>query len=131
MSDGGSEIFKKGFENRKKVLGAPHVEKSWKNADEFNRPVQQLVTEYCWGEIWGDDTLDHRTRSMLNLAMLSALGQQHELAVHVKGALNNGVTREEIQAVLMQTLVYCGAPAALAAFRTASRAITDWDEQQT
>lgn len=129
MQDRDSEMFEKGFENRKKVLGATHVEKSWKRADDFNRPVQKLVTEYCWGQIWGDDTLDHRTRSLLNLAMLSAMGQHHELAVHVKGALNNGVTRDEIQAVLMQTLVYCGAPAALAAFRTASHAIAEWNEQ--
>lgn len=125
-----NDMFSNGFNNRKKVLGHAHVERSWQNADDFNRPVQQLVTEYCWGEIWGDDTLDFRTRSMLNIAMLTAMSQHHELGVHVKGALNNGVTREQIRAVLLQTLVYCGAPAALAAFRTASAAIKEWDEAQ-
>jgi 4-carboxymuconolactone decarboxylase len=126
-----SELFGKGFENRKQVLGTAHVERSWAAADDFNRPVQRMVTEFCWGEVWGDDTLPFRTRSMINIAMLTAMNQHHELAVHVKGALNNGVTVEEIRAVLLQTLVYCGAPAALAAFRTASAAIKDWEENHS
>jgi len=125
-----SDIFAKGFDNRKRVLGAAHVEKSWENADDFNRPAQRLVTEYCWGEVWGDETLTFQTRSMLNLAMLTAMNQHHELAVHVRGALRNGVTPEQIQAVLLQAMVYCGAPAALAAFRTASGAIMDWQADQ-
>jgi 4-carboxymuconolactone decarboxylase len=128
MSDE-NEMFDKGFGNRKTVLGSAHVEKSWANADAFNRPVQRLVTEYCWGAVWGDETLPFTTRSMLNIAMLTAMSQHHELAVHVKGALNNGVSKDEIQAVLMQALVYCGAPAALAAFRTASAAIADWEKE--
>lgn len=128
MSDE-NEMFDKGFGNRKAVLGSAHVEKSWASADAFNRPVQRLVTEYCWGAVWGDDTLPFKTRSMLNIAMLTAMNQHHELAVHVKGALNNGVSKDEIQAVLMQALVYCGAPAALAAFRTASAAIVDWEKE--
>ncbi|CAP41997.1 carboxymuconolactone decarboxylase family protein [Bordetella petrii] len=119
--------FEKGLENRKKVLGASHVEKSWASADEFNRPMQKLVTEYCWGEIWGDDTLPFKTRSMLNLAMLTAMSQHHELAAHVKGALTNGVTKDEIRAVLMQASVYCGVPLALAAFRVASQAISAYE----
>lgn len=126
-----TEIFQKGFENRKRVLGASHVERSWSNADEFNRPAQQLVTEYCWGEVWGDKTLPFPVRSMLNLAMLTAMNQHHELAVHVKGALNNGVTPEQIRAVLLQAMVYCGAPAALAAFRTATTAMQDWHNEQS
>jgi 4-carboxymuconolactone decarboxylase len=125
-----SEIFAKGFQNRKRVLGAAHVEKSWENADDFNRPAQRLVTEYCWGEVWGDERLPFETRSMLNLAMLTAMNQHHELAVHVRGALRNGVTPDQIQAVLLQAMVYCGAPAALAAFRTASAAIKDWQAEQ-
>ncbi|MCJ2013553.1 carboxymuconolactone decarboxylase family protein [Methylobacterium sp. J-076] len=128
MSDE-NPMFDAGFENRKAVLGAAHVEKSWANADAFNRPVQRLVTEYCWGEVWGDARLPFKTRSMLNIAMLTALNQQHELAVHVKGALTNGVSKDEIQAVLLQALVYCGAPAALAAFRTASAAVADWEKE--
>lgn len=123
--------FEQGFENRKKVLGGAHVEKSWANADDFNRPMQKLVTEYCWGEIWGDPTLPFKTRSMLNLGLLTAMSQHHELAVHVKGALTNGVTKEEIRAVLMQASVYCGVPLALAAFRVASEAIQAYEAQAT
>jgi 4-carboxymuconolactone decarboxylase len=123
-------MFDKGFANRKAVLGAAHVEKSWANADEFNRPMQKLVTEYCWGEVWGDDTLPFRTRSLVNLAMLTAMSQHHELAVHVRGALTNGVTKEEIRAVLMQAAIYCGVPLALAGFRVATEAIDGWESAQ-
>ena len=119
--------FDKGFENRKEVLGASHVEKSWANADDFNRPMQKLVTEYAWGEIWGDPALTFKTRSMLNIGMLTAMSQHHELSVHVKGALKNGVMKEEIRAVLMQAAVYCGAPLALAAFRVATDAINAYE----
>ncbi|MCI1034014.1 4-carboxymuconolactone decarboxylase [Raoultella sp. BIGb0149] len=124
-----SELFQQGFANRKEVLGEAHVDKSWASADDFNRPVQRLVTEFCWGRVWGDETLPFKTRSMLNIAMLTAMSQHHELAVHVRGALNNGVSKAEIQAVLMQTAVYCGAPAALAAFRIASAAIGEWEKE--
>jgi 4-carboxymuconolactone decarboxylase len=123
-----NDRFEKGFLNRKRVLGDSHVEKSWAAADDFNRPMQQMVTEVCWGDIWGDDTLDFRTRSLINLGMLTAMSQHHELKVHVKGALNNGVTQAEIRAVLMQAAAYCGAPLALAAFRVASESI---DENET
>lgn len=123
------ELFDKGFANRKAVLGAAHVEKSWAAADDFNRPMQELVTEYCWGAIWGDDTLPFKTRSIINLSALTAMNQHHELGVHVKGALTNGVTKEEIRAVLMQAAIYCGVPAALAAFRVASEAIKAWEAE--
>ena len=126
-----NDRFDKGFENRKEVLGAAHVEKSWAAADDFNRPMQKLVTEYCWGEIWGDETLPFKTRSIVNLAMLTAMSQHHELSVHVKGALRNGVTKEEIRAVLMQASVYCGVPLALAAFRVASEAIKAYETEHT
>ncbi|MGI4985117.1 MAG: carboxymuconolactone decarboxylase family protein [Janthinobacterium lividum] len=122
-----NERFEQGFANRKRVLGDAHVEKSWANADDFNRPMQKFVTEYCWGEIWGDDTLPFKTRSLLNLGMLTAMSQHHELSVHVKGALTNGVTKDEIRAVLMQASVYCGVPLALAAFRVASEAIKAYE----
>jgi len=121
--------FDKGFENRKAVLGSAHVEKSWAAADEFNKPMQALVTEYCWGEVWGDDTLPFKTRSLLNLAMLTAMSQHHELGVHVKGALTNGVSKEEIRAVLMQAGIYAGVPVALAAFRVAGEAIKAWEAE--
>ncbi len=122
-----NERFEKGFSNRKAVLGEVHVEKSWAKADDFNRPVQKLVTEYCWGEIWGDSTLPFKTRSLLNLGILTSMSQHHELSVHVKGALTNGVTKDEIRAVLMQTVIYCGVPLALAAFRVASEAISAYE----
>jgi 4-carboxymuconolactone decarboxylase len=122
-----NERFDQGFANRKAVLGEGHVEKSWANADDFNRPIQKMVTEVCWGEIWGDKTLPFKTRSIINLAMLTAMSQHHELSVHVKGALKNGVTKEEIRAVLMQATVYCGAPLGLAAFRIASEAIKAYE----
>lgn len=124
-----TERFDKGFDNRKEVLGESHVEKSWAAADDFNRPVQKLVTEYCWGEIWGDPTLPFKTRSIINLALLTAMSQHHELAVHVKGALKNGVSKEEIRSVLMQASVYCGVPVGLAAFRVASEAIKVYEAQ--
>ncbi|WP_447591016.1 carboxymuconolactone decarboxylase family protein [Aquipseudomonas campi] len=125
------ELFDKGFANRKAVLGAAHVEKSWSAADDFNKPMQALVTEYCWGAVWGDETLPFKTRSLLNLAMLTAMNQHHELGVHVKGALTNGVTVEEIRAVLMQAGIYAGVPAALAAFRVATEAIKAWEAEHT
>ncbi|MBH3449528.1 carboxymuconolactone decarboxylase family protein [Pseudomonas putida] len=124
-----SELFEKGFNNRKAVLGAAHLERSWSAADDFNKPMQALVTEYCWGAIWGDDTLPFKTRSLLNIGMLTAMSQHHELSVHVKGALTNGVTKDEIRAVLMQAGIYAGVPLALAAFRVAGDAIKAWEEE--
>jgi 4-carboxymuconolactone decarboxylase len=123
------ELFEKGFANRKAVLGAAHVEKSWAAADDFNKPMQALVTEYCWGAIWGDETLPFKTRSLLNIGMLTAMSQHHELSVHVKGALTNGVTKEEIRAALMQAAIYAGVPLALAAFRIAGEAIKAWEAE--
>ena len=121
--------FESGFNNRKTVLGDAHVEKSWANADDFNRPMQKFVTESCWADIWGDKTLSFKTRSLLNLGMLTAMSQHHELAVHVRGALRNGVTKEEIRSVLMQAAIYCGVPLALAAFRVASEAIEAYEAE--
>jgi 4-carboxymuconolactone decarboxylase len=121
-------LFEKGLEMRREVLGADHVERSMRNASEFSRPVQDLVTEYCWGAVWGRPGLDLKIRSLLNLAMLTALNRQHELAVHIKGALRNGCTIGEIQEALLQTAVYCGVPAALEAFRTADAVLSQSDE---
>ena len=119
--------FQRGFANRKAVLGAAHVDKSWAAADDFNRPMQDLVTRYCWGEIWGNEALPFKTRSLLNIAMLTALNRPHELKLHVHGALRNGCTPAEIQAALMQTAIYVGAPAALDSFRVASEAIKTFE----
>mgnify|MGYP002776671942 FL=1 len=124
-----NELFDKGFANRKRVLGAAHVEKSWSSADDFNKPMQALVTEYCWGAVWGDETLHFKTRSLLNIGMLTAMNQHHELGVHVKGALTNGVSVEEIRAALMQAAIYAGVPCALAAFRVATDAIKAWNTE--
>lgn len=122
-------MFDKGFENRKKVLGAQHVEKSWAAADDFNRPIQELVTAYCWGEVWGREGLPHATRSMLNIAMLSVMNRNHELGLHVRGALRNGVTVDQIQEILMQVAIYGGVPASLEAFRVASEAIKAYNAE--
>jgi len=115
-----SEKFEKGLEIRRSVLGAEYVDKSIENANDFNIEMQQLVTEYCWGEVWSRPGLPKRTRSMLNLAMITALNRPHELKLHVRGALNNGVTKDEIKEVLLQTAIYCGVPAAIDSFRVAN-----------
>ena len=121
------EVFDRGLEIRKKVLGAEFVEKSFAAADDFNRPMQELTTEYCWGAVWGRDTLSMKTRSMLNLAMISCLNRPHELKLHVKGALKNGLTKEEIKEILLQVAVYCGVPAGIDAFRNAREAFNEVD----
>lgn len=112
-----------GLDMRKAVLGPAHVERSMANVSEFGRPVQELVTEYCWGEVWTREGLERKTRSLLNLVMLTALNRMHEFAVHVRGAARNGCTRQEIQETLLQTAVYCGVPAALESFRVAERVL--------
>jgi 4-carboxymuconolactone decarboxylase len=121
------EVFDRGFEIRKKVLGAEFVEKSFASADDFNKPMQELVTEYCWGAVWGREELPHKTRSMLNIAMLSCLNRTHELKMHVKGAIRNGVTREEIREILMQVAIYAGVPAGVDSFRVAREALNEYD----
>jgi 4-carboxymuconolactone decarboxylase len=117
--------WQRGMETRKAVLGAEHVERSMNGVSEFARPMQDLVTEYCWGGIWTRDGLDRKTRSMINLAMLTALGRNHEFGVHVRGAINNGCTPDEIREVLLQTAIYVGVPAALESFRTAEQVLRD------
>jgi 4-carboxymuconolactone decarboxylase len=114
-----------GDELRRAVLGDEYVQQSRERATEFTAPLQELVTEYCWGAVWGRPGLDLKTRSLLNLAMLTALNRPHELRLHVRGALNNGCTREEIQETLLQAAVYCGIPAALDAFRNAAEELGD------
>jgi 4-carboxymuconolactone decarboxylase len=121
------EVLERGLEIRKAVLGREFVENSYNSADDFNRPLQELVTEYCWGAVWGREELPRKTRSMLNLAMLSALNRPHELKMHIKGALTNGVTREEIREIFLQVGIYCGMPAAIDAFRTAREVLAEID----
>jgi 4-carboxymuconolactone decarboxylase len=123
------QTFDRGLEIRKAVLGKEFVENAFKTADDFNRPLQELVTEYCWGAVWGRPQLDRKTRSLLNLAMISALNRPHELKMHVGGALKNGVSREEIREVFLQVAIYCGVPAGVDAFRVAREVFAQLDQK--
>ena len=124
------ETFERGLEIRKDVLGKEFVEQSLSTADDFNMPMQELTTEYCWGYVWGREGLDRKTRSLLNLAMISALNRPHELKIHVKGALRNGLTRQEIMEVFLQVAIYCGVPAGVDSFRIAREAFAEYDKEQ-
>jgi 4-carboxymuconolactone decarboxylase len=122
-----SSRLEEGLAVRREVLGREHVDRALVEASEFARPMQELVTEYCWGAVWSRPGLDRKTRSLLNLAMLTALNRRHELELHVRGALTNGATVSEIQEVLLQAAVYCGVPAAMDAFRAAEKVIAEYD----
>ncbi|ORY61683.1 4-carboxymuconolactone decarboxylase [Pseudomassariella vexata] len=124
-------LFKEGIEIRRQVTGADHVERSWANVSDFSRPMQELATEAGWGLIWGRPGLDRHTRSLLNLAMLLALGKSTELGVHVKGALNNGCSEIEIQETLLQASIYAGLPAGLEGFRVAQRVLDEVKEERS
>jgi 4-carboxymuconolactone decarboxylase len=113
------ERHEAGLKTRREVLGAGYVDKSTAAVDDFNREFTELLNTYCWNDIWNRPGLDRKTRSMLNLAMLSALGKEHELKLHVNGALNNGLSKDQIKEVLLQVAIYCGVPAAVVAFRCA------------
>jgi 4-carboxymuconolactone decarboxylase len=118
----------KGLEIRKAVLGEAYVEAALNNADDFNRPFQELVTEYCWGAVWGREELPRKTRSMLNLAMIAILNRPHELRAHIKGALTNGVSRDEIREIFMQVAIYAGVPAGVDSFRIAREVFAEIDK---
>jgi 4-carboxymuconolactone decarboxylase len=122
---GRRDRFAAGLAVRRRVLGAKYVDEALRGADDFTRPLQELVTEYCWGAVWTRPGLPRRTRSLINLAMLTALNRPHELRLHVRGALRNGCTRQEIMEVLLQTAIYCGVPAAIESFRVAREALAD------
>jgi 4-carboxymuconolactone decarboxylase len=119
------ELFDRGLELRREVLGAEYVDGSMKNANDFMMSFQHITTEWCWGYAWGRPTLDKKTRSMLNLAMLTALGKSAEIKLHVRGAINNGLTVEDIKEVLLHATVYCGIPAGLDAFKSANEVLKD------
>lgn len=123
-----NEIYDKGLEIRREVLGRDYVDQAIAAADEFNQPMQDLVTEYCWGAVWGRPGLDRKTRSMINLAMLTALNRPHEIRLHLRGALNNGVSKAEIMEIFLQTAIYCGVPAAIDSFRVAREVFAEPDE---
>jgi 4-carboxymuconolactone decarboxylase len=118
----------KGLEIRKAVLGEAYVSNALKNVDSFNEPFQELLNEYCWGSVWGREELPRKTRSMLHIAMISILNRPHELRAHLKGALTNGVTREEIREILMQVAIYGGMPAAVDSFRIAREVFAEIDK---
>jgi len=118
-------LFEKGLKVRREVLGAEYVDKSLANANEFTQAFQDITTEWCWGYAWTRPGLDRKTRSMLNLAMLTALNRSPEIKLHVRGALNNGVTVEEIKEVLLHATVYCGIPAGLDAFKAANEVLKE------
>jgi 4-carboxymuconolactone decarboxylase len=121
------ELFEKGLAVRKSVLGAEFVEKSIAAADEFNMPMQKLVTEYCWGAVWGREDLPRKTRSMLNIAMLAVLNRPHEFKLHIRGAIRNGVSKEEIREILLQVAIYAGVPTAIDSFRNAKEALAEME----
>ncbi len=120
-------LFETGLKQRKSTLGAEYVEKNLAAADGFTRPFQEAMTAWCWGFGWGDDTIDAKTRSMMNLAMLGALGKMHEWEIHCNGALNNGVTKEEIQSIIHVVGIYCGVPQSLECFRVARKVLEERD----
>jgi 4-carboxymuconolactone decarboxylase len=120
--------YQGGLKVRREVLGAEYVDRAIKSADDFNRQFQELVSEFCWGECWTDETLSRRERSILNLGMIAALGRMHEFELHFRGAMRNGLSKDELRAVLIQIAVYCGIPAGVDCFRTARRVL---DEQKS
>ena len=119
------ELFDQGLATRRAVLGAEYVDASITHATDFNIDMQELVTQYCWGDVWNRPGLDRRTRSFLNLAMITALNRPHELKLHVRGAINNGLTPNEIKEVFLQAAIYCGVPAAIDSFRVAGEVIKE------
>ena len=122
------ELFDKGLDIRKSVLGPEFVEKSLAAADDFSMPMQRLVTEYCWGAVWGREELPKKTRSMLNIAMLAVLNRPHEFKLHIRGAIRNGVSKEEIREILLQVAIYAGVPAAIDSFRNAREALAELEK---
>ncbi|OBG32609.1 MULTISPECIES: carboxymuconolactone decarboxylase family protein [Mycolicibacter] len=123
------QTYDRGREIRTEVLGSAYVANA-EHGDDFSKPFQDLVTEYCWGAVWGRDGLSHKIRSMLNLAMIATLNRPNELRTHVKGALTNGVTRDEIREVFMQVAIYAGVPAAVDSFRIAREVFVEYEKQQ-
>ncbi len=111
--------YSEGLAVRRAVLGDEHVDRSISSADEFSRPLQDLVTEYCWGFVWTRDGLPRKIRSLINIAMITALNRPHEVKLHIRGALRNGCTKDEVREVLLQAAIYCGVPAAVDSFRIA------------
>ncbi|MEM1299988.1 MAG: carboxymuconolactone decarboxylase family protein [Pseudomonadota bacterium] len=123
-------LWDAGLKTRREVVGDDYVDASLARMDDFTAPLQDWVTCYAWGDVWNRPGLERRDRSILNLGMLVALGRSEELKLHLKGALRNGLTKDEIKECLLQTAVYCGAPAALDAFRTAREAFEEYEKSE-
>ena len=117
--------FEKGLKKRKETLGAEYVEKNLEQADDFTRPFQEAMTAWCWGFGWGDETIDAKTRSMMNLAMIGALGKMHEWEIHCRGAIGNGVTQDELRAIVHVIGIYCGVPQAVDCFKVAKKVLEE------
>lgn len=128
-TDVSNDKYEKGLEIRKAVLGEEYVNKALATADDFGKPLQDLVTEYCWGTVWDREGLTRKTRSLLNIAMIAALNRPNELKLHLRGALNNGCTTDEIKEVLLQVAIYCGVPAAIDANRIARDVIKEFEKE--
>lgn len=126
-----NDRYSEGMKVRRAVLGAEYVDRALNGSTSFNHPLQQLVTEYCWGSVWTRPHLDRRTRSLLNLAMLPALKQWDEFGLHVRGAVTNGCSQEDIQEVLLQVTIYCGVPAGVEAFRIAQAILPELEPPLT
>jgi 4-carboxymuconolactone decarboxylase len=131
VSNGQTELFDKGIHVRRAVLGSEYVDNSLASANAFMQAFQEITTEWCWGYVWARQGLDRKTRSLLNVAMLTALNRPGELKMHVGGALRNGVSPDEIKEVLLQATVYCGIPAGLDAFKTANAVLIDAEANPT
>ena len=119
------KLFEKGLKKRKETLGAEYVEKNLEQADDFTRPFQEAMTAWCWGFGWGDETIDAKTRSMMNLSMIGALGKMHEWEIHCRGAIGNGVTKDELRAIIHVIAIYCGVPQAVECFRVAKKVLEE------
>ncbi len=124
-----SKLYDEGMKVRRAVLGGEHVDRSTATADQYSKPLQELVTEYCWGAVWTRPGLERQQRSILNLGMLVALNRMHEFKLHVRGALSNGLTREQISEVVLQTAIYCGVPAAIDAMRNVREVFAEEDKK--
>ena len=122
-------LWETGLARRKAVLGEDYVNKTMSSADDFNRPFQDLLNEYCWGTIWGDDRIPAKTRSMINLGLIAALNRMEEWELHLRGAIRNGVTKDEIQSILHQIAVYAGMPAGVECFRIARKVFAELEKK--
>jgi 4-carboxymuconolactone decarboxylase len=119
------ERFNKGLAKRRATLGAEYVDKALANATPFSKEFQELITEYCWGAAWGDETLDVKTRSIINLSMIAALNRMHEWELHFRGAIRNGVSKDELKAIITQVTIYCGVPVGVECHRIANRVLKE------